>query len=276
VSCENKGLEKMSLAVPRYVSGVVLTLMLACPVIGHAQLFGDDQARKAIIELRERIENYRRQTDEQLRRVSQDFSKFNEESTAPTRRTLLDLSNQIELLRQDQAKMRGQMEQLARDVSELQRQQKDVMAALEDRLRQLEPLRVTVEGETFKAKPEEKQDFEQAMGLIRKGSFDAAVTSLTGFLKRYPDSGYGPAVWYWLGNAQYASDQFKEAFESYRRFLTIAPMHTRAPEARLAMANCQLELKDSKAARRTLEDLIKAHPQTEAAAAAKDRLAKMR
>lgn len=261
---------------PWMASALALVAMLAWPVAAQAQLFGDDEARKAIIELRERMESQRRQTEAQLQRISQDFSRISEESTTPTRRSLLDLSNQMELLRQDQAKMRGQMEQLARDVSELQRQQKEVMTTLEDRLRQLEPLRVTVEGDTFKAKPEEKQEFEQAMGLIRKGTFDAAVTSLSGFVKRHPDSGYVPAAWYWLGNAQYADGQFKEAQESYRRLLAVAPAHSRVPEARLAMANCQLELKDTKAARRTLEDLMKAHPQTEAAATAKDRLAKMR
>jgi tol-pal system protein YbgF len=269
----------MEFAYPRsanWVMGLAMVVTLAWPVVGQAQLFGDDEARKAIIELRERMEAQRRQTDAQLQRLSQDFSRLNEESTTPTRRSLLDISNQIELLRQDQAKMRGQLEQLARDVSELQRQQKDVMAALEDRVRQLEPLRVTVEGDTFKTKPEEKHDFEQAMGLIRKGTFDGAVTSLSGFLKRYPDSGYVPSTWYWLGNAQYANGQFKEAMESYRRLLTLAPTHSRVPEARLAMANCQLELKDTKSARRTLEDLIRAHPQTEAAATAKDRLAKIR
>jgi len=44
----------------------------------------------------------------------------------------------------------------------------------------------------------------------------------------------------------------------------------------LALANCQLELKDTKGARKTLEDLVKASPQTEAAATAKDRLNRMR
>ncbi len=48
------------------------------------------------------------------------------------------------------------------------------------------------------------------------------------------------------------------------------------PEARLAIANCQLELKDAKSAKRTLEDVVKLHPQSEAAATAKDRLSRMR
>jgi len=44
----------------------------------------------------------------------------------------------------------------------------------------------------------------------------------------------------------------------------------------LAVANSQIELKDIKSARRTLEDLVKAHPKTEAAAVARDRLARLR
>jgi len=58
--------------------------------------------------------------------------------------------------------------------------------------------------------------------------------------------------------------------------LTLAPDHARAPEAMLSIANCQIELKDPKAARRTLEDLIRIYPQSEATQAAKDRLARIR
>jgi hypothetical protein len=35
----------------------------------------------------------------------------------------------------------------------------------------------------------------------------------------------------------------------------------------LAIANCQAELKDTKAARKTIEDLVKAYPKSEAAQA---------
>jgi TolA-binding protein len=81
---------------------------------------------------------------------------------------------------------------------------------------------------------------------------------------------------FWLGNAQYATRDYKEAITNFRAMLTLAPEHARVPEAILAIANCQIELKDTKAARRTLEDLIRLHPQSEAAQAAKERLAKLR
>ena len=81
---------------------------------------------------------------------------------------------------------------------------------------------------------------------------------------------------FWLGNAQYATRNYKEAVANLRNMLTLAPDHARAPEALLCIANCQIELKDTPAARRTLEDLIRVYPQSEAAQAAKDRLARIR
>lgn len=44
----------------------------------------------------------------------------------------------------------------------------------------------------------------------------------------------------------------------------------------LSIANCQIELKDTAGARRTLDELVKAYPQSEAAVAAKERLARFR
>ena len=69
---------------------------------------------------------------------------------------------------------------------------------------------------------------------------------------------------------------YKEAIGNFKSLLASAPSHARAPEAALAIANCQIELKDPRTARKTLEDLIKAYPQSEAAAAGKDRLARLK
>jgi TolA-binding protein len=58
--------------------------------------------------------------------------------------------------------------------------------------------------------------------------------------------------------------------------LSLAPDHAKAPEAVLSIANCQIELKDTRSARRTLEDLAKAYPQSEAAQAGRERLSRLR
>ena len=49
-----------------------------------------------------------------------------------------------------------------------------------------------------------------------------------------------------------------------------------APETALSIANCQIELKETRGARKTLEDLMHAYPQSEAAVAAKERLSRLK
>ena len=66
--------------------------------------------------------------------------------------------------------------------------------------------------------------------------------------------------------------EYKEAIRAFRALVDRAPDHLRTPEAMLSIANCQSELKDNDAARRTLEQLVRQYPQTEAAQAARDRL----
>ena len=85
-----------------------------------------------------------------------------------------------------------------------------------------------------------------------------------------------PSVRFWLGNTQYAGRDYKEAIANFRSMLKAAPQHARAADALLSIANCQLELKDSKAAVKTLQDLVKDYPNTEAAATAKERLQRLK
>jgi tol-pal system protein YbgF len=230
----------------------------------NAALFEDDDARRAILELRQKVD------------ASQIELKKSAEDNAQLRRSLLDLSSQIEAMRADVAKMRGADEQLTRDVADVQRRQKDLTQGVEDRLRMFEPSKVTVDGREFVAQPAEARDFESALAIMRKGDFAPAQAAFLDFNKRYPDSGYKPSVLFWLGNAQYALRSYREAIVNFRALLTLAPDNARAPEASLSIANCQLELKDTKSARKTFEDLIKVYPQSEAAAVAKDRLIKLK
>ena len=115
-----------------------------------------------------------------------------------------------------------------------------------------------------------------AASRVRGGDFDKAAAQLSAFQRRFPSSGYGDSVRYWLGNAHYARRDYKSAIDTFRAFVTAAPEHPRAAEAMLAMANSQAEMKDTKAARKTLDDLLKAYPKSEAAAAGKERLASLK
>jgi tol-pal system protein YbgF len=302
----------------RWLRALAQTLGLAlCIGTAQAGLFEDDEARRAILDLRQRVESVRlsveqvrqnveqvRQSVDQLRQnidsvqrnvdtVSQNLEQVRQtaqndrlevqqggvrasEEATVLRRSLLELQNQLGQVRDEAAVLRGANEQLARDLSESQRRQKDMAQALDDRFRALEPLKVLVDGVEFMAEPAEKKAFDAALALFRKSDFAGSQNAFVDFLNRYSQSGYAPSALFWLGNAQYATRDYKEAMVNFRALISRAPDHVRTPEAVLSVANCQVELKDIRGARKTLDDLIKAYPQSEAAVTAKDRLARLK
>ncbi len=244
-----------------------LGLALLC---GSAQaaLFGDDEARKAILDLRQKVD----QTAEQQRQQQTEQNAQLLEQIGQLRRSLLDTNNQLELMRGENARLRGQLEQLARDLSEAQLKVRDV----DGRLRRLEPQKTSIDGKEFTADADEIRQYEAAMTQVRSGEFAVAANSLSAFVSRWPASGYGPSALFWLGNAQYGKRDYAAAIGSFRSFAGGHPDDPRAPEALLAVANCQFELKDAKAARKALDELFKAYPKSEAAQAGKERLSALK
>jgi len=238
----------------------------------HAGLFDDEEARKAILDLRSKVQALE---DGQKAQSAQSQSLVSDQ-IEPLRRSLLDLNGQIEALRGEIARLRGQNEQLARDLADTQRKVSDQAASLDQRLRPLEPQKVSLDGKEFTVDPEERRQYEGAIASVRKGDFAEAGNSLGSFLRRYPNSGYVDSARFWLGNAQYGQRNYKDAIATFKALIAANPEHPRAAEALLSLANCQIELKDNKAARRSLEDLIKAYPGTEAAKAGKERLAALK
>ena len=94
-----------------YLRIAVLSLACVAGQSAHAQLFGDDQARQAILDLRQRFDQ---SVAAQNRLVDENTQM---------RRSMLDLQQQIESLRGELARSRGQEEQLTRDLSELRKLQ---------------------------------------------------------------------------------------------------------------------------------------------------------
>lgn len=249
----------------RWTRFAFVALWLGCSFgTASAGLFDDEEARKAILDLRQKVQD----SAEEMRHSAEDGAQL--------RRSLIELQNQLESVRSELAQLRGQNEQMARDLTELQRRQKDTVQSLDDRLRKFEPATVTVDGREFSAEVAEKRDYDAALAIFRKGEFANAQVALVDFLNRNPSTGYRPSALFWLGNAQYATKDYKAALASFRGLVAQAPDHMRVPEAVLAIANCQMEMKDNKAARKTLEELLAKYPASEAAAAAKDRLTRLR
>jgi tol-pal system protein YbgF len=256
--------------------GIALALSFtALHSMAWGGLFDDDEARKAILDLRQRIEANKTAQEAVDQKILEEIRKTNEENVQ-LRRGLIDLLNQLEQVRAEVARLRGQDEQLTRDTADMQKRLRDAVQSFDERLRKFEPVKVTLEGKEFLAEPGEKREFDAAMGVFRQGDFAAAQVAFLDFLKRFPRGGYAPSALFWLGNAQYATRDYKEAIANFKALLAASADHPRAGEALLSIANCQVELKDVKSARKTLEDLVKAYPDSEAAQAAKERLGKLK
>lgn len=246
-------------------------VLLAASTAG-AGILEDDEARKAILDLRQKVESFRKDIDQKLL----DAAKQHSDEISQLRRSLLELQNQLEASNAELAKLRGQDEQLRREFSDLQRQHLEVSKSFDERLRKVEPIKVSIDGLEFVAETAEKKSFEAALAVFRKGDFAESQTAFNDFLIRYAQSGYVPAAIFWLGNAQFIGKDYKGALQNFRKLVVQAPTYQRIPEAQLAMANCQLELKDSRGARKTLESILELHPRSEAADAAKERLARLK
>ncbi len=265
-------MKRMVFSLRSLARGVVPVVLWAAAVQAGAGMFDDEEARRAILDVRQKLETQRRDTDQRLT----DMAARQADELTSLRRSLQELQNQLELNATETAKLRGQIEQLVRDVAEAQRRQTDATKAVDERLRKLEPVKVSYEGADFLAEPQEKRAFEQALASFRKGDFDIAQAELVGLLSRYPQTGYASAALFWIGNAKFVGKDYKGALASFQKLLAQDAAYGRAPEALLALANCQLELKDNAGARKTLESLIADHARSEAADAAKERLARLK
>jgi uncharacterized protein (DUF3084 family) len=105
-------------------AGVLLSMS------AQAALFEDSDARRAILDLRQRLERQ----GEEIQNVQ---------------RTLLQQQNQFEALRTEAARLRGEKEELSQELSKELRRAKEHSQGMEERLKKFEPVAVKVSGETY-------------------------------------------------------------------------------------------------------------------------------
>ena len=237
----------------------------------HAGLFDDEEARRQVSDLQIKA-------NERLDTVA---------------RGQMELANQIQALRDENARLRGQVETLNYELEAAKKRQQDFYIDLDGRLRKIEapaaPLAPVAEGKpaandgrTASDAPTrvasdpaaETREYEAALNLFRANRLKEAAAAFEAFARAHPDSTLTPNAYYWLGNAHYAQRDCRRALEAQRVVGTRWPAHAKAPDALLNVATCQQELGDSKSARATLEALLAKYPDTPAATAAKQRLKK--
>ena len=255
----------------------------------QAALFDDEEARKRINLTNERLDKLQRDLDARMTVIEQ-----------LTKNQGLDLFGQIETLKADVARMRGQIEVLIHELTEAQKRQRDLYVDLDARLRKLEaaatappPAEAAVPpaGDAAAAAPggaaaavpggapgtpsnllAEQRAYDGALDQFKRGDYPGAIAGFGAFVKAYPKSALAPSAQYWIGNAQFARRDYRGAIAAQRQLLAAYPDSAKVPDALLNIASAQSELGEAPAARRTLEELVAKFPHSEAAVKAKQRL----
>ncbi|MCC2956474.1 tol-pal system protein YbgF [Massilia sp. IC2-477] len=233
------------------------------PLQAQAGLLSDDEARKAILDLRAKVDNIARDLNARIETKSDKTSQ-------------LDLLNQHEQTMQEISRLRGQIEVLANQIARAQENQKQLYADLDARIKKVEPQQETVDGQTASVLPAEKTAYDNATALFQSGDYKGATAALQDFVRRFPDSAYAANAQYWLGNAYFAQGDYKKAIAAQEVLTTSYSTSPKVPDAMLNIGSSYALLKDSKNAKKALQQLVSKYPDSSAARTAKDRLASLK
>jgi len=269
---------------PFVLAFVALVQLASTPA--RAALFDDDEARRRIEELRARVEQLEGSINQRVGAL---------EDTVKGQ-GLVDMLRDVEQLKSDLAKLRGQNEVLTYELEQAQKRQRDLYLDLDSRVRKLEGAAggaAPAAGNAPPAAPDfnappgaggpaarpvvvdvagEQKSYDAALDQFKGGNYAAAAASFQAFTRTYPKSPLAPSAMYWAGNAQYALRDFRGAIATQRQLIATYPDSQKVPDALLNVASCQLELGDNGGARRTLEEVVNKYPTSEAAGKARQRL----
>jgi tol-pal system protein YbgF len=266
----------------RALAGALLSFAIAAPAFAQG-LFDDNEARRRVEALRQQVTENQRIIDERLSKMESTVA------SATDRGAILELSNQIEALRADIARMRGQLEVVGNQVENTEKRQKDLYLDIDTRIRKLEEAREQQAAAAAAqppapppgqpAPPTESQQagemraYQAALDQFKLGNYALAVSAMQGFLVTYPNSKLAPNAQYWVGMAHSGQRDYKQAIAAQRKLLAAWPDSEKAPDAMLSIASSQETMGDRKSAQRTLEELLAKYPKSSAAASARQRLA---
>lgn len=221
--------------------------------------------------------------DEEARRQVKDLSIQTDMRFDSQQKALFDQANQIQTLREENAKLRGQVETLLYELESSKKRQLDFYNDLDARLRKLESGETagsqehaaSGQGDSKAGDPvAQASEYEAALNLFKANKIKDAALAFENFVKAHPASSLTPNAQYWLGNAHYALRDCKRAIEVHQVVIEKWPQDAKAPDSLLGIATCRQELGDAKGARATLEKILSTYPNSPAATTAKERLKK--
>lgn len=241
--------------------------------VAAAQLFSDQEARRRADAAHVEVQA----AQDGLRRIEQRLATM--ESSMVERRAILDLAGQIDALRGELARSRGQIEVMLNQLEVAEKRQKDLYVDIDTRLRRLEQVQEQASAAALRPPADagpteaEKKTYESALNHFKLGNYSAAIDLLQNMLVAYPSSRLAPNAQYWIGMGHSGRRDYRNAILSHQKVIATWPDDPKAADAMLSISSAQEAMGDKKAAQNSLRDVLAKYPGSQAAASAKLRLA---
>lgn len=198
----------------------------------------------------------------------------------------IELLNRITQMQDEIRALRAAGEQMQNELEQARQRSREQYIDMDSRVSALEqsaskPGQVPAGKAAVPAKPVaaappaagESADYQAAFNsLVKQGDAVTAAKLFQSFLQTYPDSRLAPNAWYWLGESYYALGSYELALKSFGILLERYGDSGKAPDALLKSGYSQLEMDDTAAGVRTLEQVIANYPASPVADMARSRL----
>ena len=219
---------------------------------------------------------------------------------------LMSLIGRVDQLQNEVQRLNGDNESLRHELEIMQKRQRELYLGLDQRLQAQAVVPVSTVVPTIASKVETPQStaenpveptaavkndeqpklpdsapvavengeaaYQDALQTLRSGQYEQAVTALTAFPDKYPQSSYLPNAYYWQGEANYVLRHFDLAIAAFQNVIDRFPASSKVADATLKQGFSQYELGKVAEAKVTLINVMEQYPNTSAARLAKVRL----
>lgn len=202
----------------------------------------------------------------------------------------LQMQQQLNTLQDELSELRGVSEVHAHKLDQLNNRQRELYQELEERFTASAPSVVTptqttdptilnrpqntaVANVALSASLDENQAYDRAVNLVLKDRrYEQAIPEFKAFIKAYPQSGYLPNAYYWLGQLLFNKAQYAEAETAFTKVVNDFPDSTKRSDAILKLGMVAQKKNNSVKAKEMFELVVKEYPESVSAKLATSRL----
>ena len=213
---------------------------------------------------------------------------------------MVEVMRRLDFLQQEMQRLVGDMEIINHEIDGIKKRQRELYLDIDRRLNQLDQKIASSQAVPSAPAPSAPENampstssgttaapgaspslldnnitrdaYERAFNLLKEGRYELAIAAFKAFIETYPSASYADNAQYWLGEANYAKQNYKVALQEFNKVLDNYPRSQKIPDAMLKIGYCYNELGDPKQAKVVLDNILSRYPDSTAARLATKRL----